>query len=184
MQFKNVYISSIKHLEAFNNIINKASLWRKINCNYKIPPKFPHIGPVYWTPFSFLRKFHLNEVPVVLFSNGELTITNIHLKYTNRPYIFPKPRFFFRPRLKMKNLVKRYNFIINLNEIKHLNLYNHPPASRLIIQFFNPIWIRIQTKHERRGGDLLMHVGSKSLTKINQKTRSLYNILDKRINIK
>ncbi len=75
MQFKNVWISSKRHLNELTNIYNRSSALRRVFANYVIPDGYPHLSML----------FGLSRAPVVFTLNGNLQVLDEELTFTSAP---------------------------------------------------------------------------------------------------
>lgn len=156
MRYNEVWISSVKHLNQFKEISDKANFFQKVIGNYNIPEEFPYV------------KLTLFKVPIVFFSKGELELDNDKINF-----ITDGSDKFLR---KYKN-IKRADFSLSTKEIKSLERYQ-PPA--VVAKYFTVNWIRIKSKKELFGGDFLICVGGNgpSMNKIQKDTDNLFNLLN------
>lgn len=166
-EFSPVWISSIKHMEAFKQIYNENSKWRKyITGSYRIPEGFPYVKQ---------RLYFWMKTPIVFFSNGILTVEKDELTFKAKPY-----KIFLGIFNKFCNLLLNHIIHLKPDDLITIERYKYPePPLRRIGKYHNIEWVRVKTKENIFDGDFLMCAGGKGpfMGKIRKKTDNLYNTL-------
>lgn len=122
-----IWISSINHLDAFNEIVKVTPSWRKLLGISKIPSDFPN----------------RNKSAIVYFSQGELLFKKDKIIYNA---VKAKKRFLY----SYNNLNNDLSFELNHSNIKSIEWYT---ARHWLT---NWKWIRITCDNEILGGDFLI----------------------------
>lgn len=165
MEIKQIWISSINHLDAFTEIRINAPLWRKLIGFYEIPDNFP-----------LVKSFYIFGFPVVFFSEGNLVLEDNNLTYKS----FEKKSILLS---KYSNLKNDLSFKIKISDIKSIQWYQHKNA---FIDYYHIKWIRIRCNENILGGDFLVCVGGNGpfMNKITKNTENLFEKLIKLQNLK
>lgn len=146
--YNGVWVSSIEHLDQFNEIIKRSS-WR--TGSFNIPEGFPCISGM------------VTDVPVLMFAEGDLAIDENYIIFV----------FNIRnPALLLKNLHKGFYFKINKLRITRIERYEFISP---MIDYYTFNWIRVHTQNEEFllycGGD------GPYMEKLQNSTDELYKTL-------
>ncbi|MCC7550700.1 MAG: hypothetical protein KO316_04240 [Methanobacterium sp.] len=121
-----IWISSIDHLDEFQQILDNASTWKKM-FGYDIPDGFPNMG----------------RGPLRYFSQGEITFKNDNIIYKASS---EENRFL----LPYNNLKEDLLIVLNRSKIKSIEAYSQKGP------FVNWKWIKITCDEDIMGGEFLI----------------------------
>lgn len=128
MEFKEVWLSSIEHLNEFNQISKKYKWWKNLLGIKQVKGTFPK------TTIMGLLEF-----PLVYYAYGKVSITQDKLIFESKkqPEITNK---------KYKNLHLNLEFEYNLTDVESIELFNieSPRDER-----FNYPWVNIKFKNQK-----------------------------------
>ncbi|MBI5679441.1 MAG: hypothetical protein HZC47_00875 [Methanobacterium sp.] len=137
-----IWISTIDHLELYNEIIKSGTFKNKFFYNYPAPEDFPKT----------------NKLPLTYFSSGEVIFKGNELLY--RSIEVEKNSFKKYVMGSQYNLIK-LSFILKPSNIKSIEQYSYKNPSNK--RKWN--WIRVICDEDMMDGDFLISVDGKSNTK-------------------
>jgi len=118
LELNEVWLSSIEHIEKFNEITRKNKWWKNLLGLQKIDPNFPQVS-------LFGQKF-----PITLYSFGKAELNNQKLTYVARIKLDPK----------YQNLQNDLKLELPFHKIKEFSLYKNPNP---YMEKFNYPWVSI-----------------------------------------
>jgi hypothetical protein len=149
----NVWISSIEHLNTFQEVFKSTNWFRKyVVTNYKIPKNFPHIRCLY------------QKMPIIFFAQGELHINNkmsFYSKSINKIL-----------RSKYRNLKDDFELTLERDNIQKIERHKFISP---FIKYYTLNWIKIINNESI----ILIHCAGYGplIKKISENTNSLFEQL-------
>ncbi|WP_333648073.1 hypothetical protein [Lacrimispora sp.] len=158
MEVQSIWVSSVNHLTTFHSITTGTPFWRKLISRYVMPENFPMNNM-----YNFFR------MPIVLISEGHITLDEKALKYTAHHEKSKATK-------DCRNLNSDLSFEIDYSDIQSIDLYKHNYAS---INHYNITWIRIVPKTNVLDQDILICVGGSgpAMSGIINNTHNLYEAI-------
>jgi hypothetical protein len=165
MLFEPVWISSLEHLAAFDNIFHATSWLRRLFIAYQIPEGFPHI-------VLPQRLWNRPTIPIIMFSQGQMLIKDQELDFWAQDWSFSYNGGFTR-----ENLITEWDFTIAAEEILAIE---PSPYQSPLMSFYQIPFTRILTSHkDKLLRDFLVCVGGEGifLGKIRKESEELARAL-------
>ena len=139
MRFKPVWVSSIKHLESFEESYQQTPLFRRVLGTYALPENFPYLQGIVGIP---------PRTPLVMFASGSLDISTDGLQFHSHPFRLPLN--------VIRNLSTDLEFQITADDIQSIETYEFASPA---LEYYNMQFVRVHTSHDNELSDILLYVG-------------------------